>query len=352
MPADAPNPAFAPGSTQMAPPVGPTAGVSLSPSQVIAPIGSEVVMIASVPGGQGFLLTNERVEWTIAPGSVGQFISPGVRRRLDLLNWVRGLPRKIDSQYAVNATLFQPMTVDRGTPTPYDDILVQGGQAWVSVSSATEGTSRVTAFVPGVSGWDRRQQTASIYWVDAQWRLPPPAITPAGGRNTLTTFLTRQSDNSALAGWQVRYEIVGGPEAGFSPDGGTSVQIVTDGAGQATAEIFQRQPMPGTNQVNIQFIRPPGPDGQNQSLPVGAGSMLQTWAATTAPGATLETGPPVLGAPPVVAPPIVTAPPPATTPPSTPTPAVTPAPAAQAALDLAVTGSDIGDGGRQCAIPD
>src|SRR5205814_825687 len=82
---------------------------------------------------------------------------------------------KIDSRYAINSTLFHPMTLDRGTPVPTDDVLVQSGQAWVTVTSPTEGTSRVTVFAPQVYGWDRRQQTASIYWVDAQWRFPPPA---------------------------------------------------------------------------------------------------------------------------------------------------------------------------------
>ena len=57
----------------------PQAGVSITPTMVVAPVGSEVVMVASVfdPGGNG--VPRERMEWMIAAGGVGQFISPGSR---------------------------------------------------------------------------------------------------------------------------------------------------------------------------------------------------------------------------------------------------------------------------------
>ena len=216
-------------------------GVSVSPSQVIAPVGSEVVMIASVCGSEGFMLTRQRIEWMLSDGP-GQFMSPGQRHPFEVINWMHGLPRKIDNRLVVNTTLTSPMTLDRGTPTPTDDVLVQDGQAWVSVTSPVEGTSHVTVFAPEVPGWDRRQQSATIYWVDAQWRFPPPSITPAGGRHGLTTIVTRQTDNSPLTGWMVRYEIAGGPEAGFAPAGARSVEVTTGPGGEATAELMQLQP--------------------------------------------------------------------------------------------------------------
>ncbi len=275
-------------------PVGPAqGGIAINPSQVVAPVGSEVVMIASVFANPNFLLSNQRVEWMLAPDGVGEFLSPGVRRFSDVVSLVRGLPKKVDSRYVINDTLFSAMTLDRGTPTPLDDILIQGGQSWVSVTSPTEGTSRVTVFCPRVFGWDRRQQTASIYWVDAQWRFPPPAITSLGGRNTLTTTVSRQSDNSPLAGWQVRYEIAGGPDAALGAEGATSAQVATNEAGEASVEVFQNQPTAGTNQVTIQVIRPAGLGGQNQPVNVGSGSTLQTWGASVPTAAAAGTvGPP------------------------------------------------------------
>ena len=344
LPAGSPTPPFPPGASPAAAPIGPAqAGVWITPSQVIAPVNSEVILIASVGGGEGFLLTNERVEWTIAPDGVGQILSPGERRRFDLLNWIRGLPIKVAPQYAVNATLFQPMRLDRGTPMPFDDVLVQGGQAWISVISPNEGTSRVTAYVPGVYGWDRRQQTAAIYWVDAEWRFPPPAISNAGDRNTLVTTLTRQTDKAPLAGWQVRYEIAGGPEAGFAPDGGTSVQVVTSETGQAAAEIIEKQAVGGTNQISIQIIRPSGFAGQSQPLTIGVGSTLQTWAGAGLPAATVSPTPALLGGTPTFAPP-ASAPSPATTaPPATSAPPTSAPPAAapqRPTLDVTVSGPD------------
>ncbi len=296
-------------------------GISVSPSQVIAPVGSEVVMIASVTGSEGYLLTRERVEWMLAPDSAGEFLSAGQRRPLDLFDWWYGFPIKINTRFAVNTTLRAPMTLDRGTPSPADDMLVQSGQAWVSVSSPTEGTSQVTVFAPDMPGWDRRQQTATIYWIDAQWRFPPPAMTPVGGRRALTTMLTRQSDNSPLAGWQVRYEIAGGPLAGFEPDGANSVEVLTNSAGEAIAEITQKQPTAGTNQISMQVIRPAGPAGQNRPLPVGSGTTLQTWTSTEPP-VRAEAAPPHAAAP---------------MPPATPPPAAN-TPTAAARLEVTVTG--------------
>jgi hypothetical protein len=120
-----------------------------------------VLLIASV-GTQGYLLTHQRVDWTISPDSVGNFISPGIRRPFALFDWIHGVPRIVDPRYVMNSTLFYPMTVDRGTPNPLDDVRVQSGQAWVTVSSPMEGTTHVTAFAGSVKSFERRQQTASI----------------------------------------------------------------------------------------------------------------------------------------------------------------------------------------------
>lgn len=302
-------------------------GISVSPSQVIAPVGSEVVMIASVCGIEGYMLTNQRVEWMLSPEGAGQFLSPGEREPLAVAHWLHGLPKKIDARYVVNTTLYAPTTLDRGTPNLTDDVLVLPGQSWVTVTSPVEGTSHVTVFAPEVYGWDRRQQSATIYWVDAQWRFPAPHIAPAGGRSTLTTQMTRQSDGSPLAGWRVRYEIVGGPDAAFSPDGTLVFEVLSNETGQAPAEIFQKAPVAGTNQIQIQVIRPAGPGGQTRDLPIGTGSTLQTWVsegatpATQAPTAT--TAPP--STPPTIAPP--SAPPPSQ-------------PGSAAQLEITVNGPD------------
>jgi hypothetical protein len=289
--------AAAPGAAPIVGPVGPRPPfgssptmVMLTPSQVVAPIGSEVVLIAGV-GTDGYLKSHQRVEWTLSADSVGSFVSPGTRRPFAVLDLLHRSPRKIDSRYVVNRTLFSSTTINRGTPTPLDDITVQGGQAWASVVSPTEGTSNVIVYSPSVDAWDRRQQTASIYWVNAQWRFPTPAISNIGSRNTLTTVVSRQSDGTPLPGWEVRYELAGGPEAGLGAEGASTASVVTSETGEASIEISQKQDVAGVNPINIQVIRPVGAGGQAHPLTIGSGSTSQTWAAVPGTAPTVQAAP-------------------------------------------------------------
>ena len=254
--------------------------VDVHPRETVAPVGSEVVLVAGVCGPDGYLRTNRRLEWSIDPGSVGQFVAVGETGLVDLLlgdfNW----PRKITNTFAIGSTLRSNVRLNRGTCRPEENVYVLRGQGWISLTSAVEGTSNVTVFAPEVYTWDARLRSAMIHWVDAQWRFPPPAINPAGSRHVFTTTVTRQSNQTPCERWRVRYEIVGGPPAGFAPDGATAVEVPTDPAGQASVEIFEKEPKHGTNKICIQVIRPgdlPGADGQR--LVVGTGTTMKTWTA-------------------------------------------------------------------------
>jgi len=258
----------------------PQPGLTLSPAQIIAPVGSEVVMIASILGPEGYPLTRERIEWMLQAGEPGKFVALGQRGTFDCLNLIRGLPRKVDNTYAINTTSTGPVTLDHGTPTLSDDIVVQGGQAYVTITSSSEGTSHVTAYAPSVAQWDRRQQRATIYWTDALPSFPAPSIGPVGSRHMLTTSVARQSDGAPIAGWRIRYEITGGPEAGFAPDGSSVVEVATNDLGQGNAEIFQKQPGAGTNQIGIQVIRPASAVGGGRELAIRGGSTLRTWTSS------------------------------------------------------------------------
>jgi hypothetical protein len=117
------------------------------------------------------------------------------------------------------------------------------------------------------------------------WRFPPPAISPAGSKSTFTTTVTKHTTQRPSEGWLVRYTIANGPPAGFSPDGATSIEVPTNAAGQANAEIFQKTAASGTNQINIEVIRPgtlPGADGKK--LIIGRGSSSMTWTTAALPG--------------------------------------------------------------------
>ena len=257
------------------------ASVDLEPrGEIVAPVGSEVVLIAGVCGGDGYLRTNRRLEWSIDPSSVGQFVTVGEGTWTDLLLGDFNRPRKITNVFAVGSTGRTNTRLNRGTCRAEDAVYVLRGQGWISLTSAVEGTSRVTVVAPEVYSWDARLKSGVVHWVDAQWQLPPPAISPAGTRRVLTTVVTRQSNHTPCERWHVRYQIIDGPPAGFLPAGTPAIEVPTDAAGQASVEVVQREPRHGTNSIAIQIIRPadlPGTNGQR--LIVGSGATLQTWTA-------------------------------------------------------------------------
>jgi uncharacterized repeat protein (TIGR01451 family) len=254
--------------------------VLIEPREVVAPVGSEMVIVAGVLGPDGYLRTNRRLEWSIAQGSVGQFVAvePGgfVDPFLLDFNW----PRIVNATTAVGSTSRSNVRLNRGTPTPDDDKFVRRGQGWISLTSPLEGTSYVNVVAPEVYNWDARRKTAIVHWVDAVPQYPPPAINPAGTKHVFTTTVTRSSNQSPCENWIVRYEIVDGPPAGFLPTGAPSVEVRTNPSGQACVEIVQKQPASGVNRIAIQVIRPadaPGAGGQR--LVVGNGTTTKTWSA-------------------------------------------------------------------------
>jgi uncharacterized repeat protein (TIGR01451 family) len=135
-------------------------------------------------------------------------------------------------------------------------------------------------FAPEVRGWAVPANPAAIPGVDVEWQFPAPSISPAGTRRLLTTTVARRSNHVPYAGWRVRYEILSGPPAGFAPDGAQAVEVPTNAAGQAVAEILQKQPCHGCNQVSVQIIRPVEvPDSGGQATVVAQGAVTTTWTA-------------------------------------------------------------------------
>lgn len=265
------------------------AAVRVSPRKVVAPLGSEVVVLAGVCGPDGYMYANQRVEWSLSEGSVGHFVAVNERTVLDaLFNW-GSAPRKLDARFAIGSTSSRFVVLTRGTPQRDDDVTVLRGQAWVSVTSPIEGTSYVTAYAPSVYSWDQRQETATIHWVDAQFAFPPPAIVGAGGRHVFTTTVTRATDGAPLSGWRVRYQITAGPSTAFAPDQSTTAEAVTDGLGQASVEVFQTTPTAGTSVISIQVLQPPGRGVGTEEVALAMATTQITW---TAPAAVPDTAAP------------------------------------------------------------
>lgn len=258
-------------------------GIVLKPGRTVAPVGSQVIIIAGVIAPDNYLSMNERVEWSLTSESVGQFVEvePDTWTDLFLFDFTR--PRKISSFEAVTSTSRSNLNLNRGTPITTDDIKIRRGETWVAVSSPVEGTSFVNAFAPSVYGWHARERTAMIHWVDVEWQFPAPSFGPAGGHQTLTTKLTRNSDHRPLSGWRVRYTVTGGPAAGFTPNGARAIEVVTNQNGEAIVELAEEQAVAGTNQVCIDIVRPDGVGCgggvEGSAITVGQGSTMVTWSA-------------------------------------------------------------------------
>ncbi len=253
--------------------------LKLTPGRIVAPVGSEVVLTAGVCGDDGYFIRGQSLEWSLSQESVGNFVevSDGERRLLRRIFHQRS--EKLSNNFAIGSTLPRAELITRGTPTPNDDAWVLSGQGWLSLTSATEGTSTVNVHAPEVQDWGRRRQTARVHWVDVQWNFPPSAVISAGQSHVLETVVTRASNSSALAGWIVRYEIVGtDAAAGFEPTGGTVVEQITDAAGRSAVSIMPKTNQFGATQVRVQIIRPAGGSG-DPAFAVGEGWTSVTWSA-------------------------------------------------------------------------
>lgn len=286
----------------------------LSPQRVLAPVGSEVILKAAICKADGYTVSNRRIEWMLDQSGTGQFVTLGDRGQHDILRWPWEKPKKVDNYYAVGYTTPYHNCLRRNLADPADDVQIRPGDAWVSVTSAAEGTSYVTAYAPGVDDWATRKAKTVIYWVDAQWALPPSVTIEAGQPHTLTTTVTRQSDGAPLEGWIVRYDVADQSGALLGYDAGQTAEATTNSRGQASIEIRPTDSRPGTSNVQITITRPEQAGvAASPRLDVGQGQTSITWAvdggpAPVLPPVDLEPAPPIQD-PVVTPPPIDTRPP-------------------------------------------
>jgi hypothetical protein len=276
--------------------------LTITPSRVLAPVGSEVILKAGVCNKDGFLRTNRRIEWMLGQEGAGQFVTVGERGEMDFMRLPWERPNKIDNAYAVGYTAPFSMCLRRGTDDTTDDVQVRPGEAWITVTSASEGVSYVTATAPESGNWDARRNTAAIYWVDAQWQLPPSVSLQLGQVGSLATTVTRKTDGAPLKDWLVRYEVLRGDAARLGYESGQVSEVMTDSSGVARVQVSPTDDQPGTALVKVTVARPPtGAPMPAPRLEVGSGETVVTWT----PSAMAPIGPPM--GPPVGG--VITAPP-------------------------------------------
>lgn len=257
--------------------------LSITPDRILAPVGSEVILRAGICTTENFLLTDQKVEWLIARESAGEIVELGGKGccRNPLLPWNK--PKKIDNQYAVGYTAKMPLLITRGTENPADDVQVEPGHSWASITSPVEGISNVTAVTPTVADWATRRATATIYWVDVQWTFPPPQIT-AGGSHVMTTTVRRQTDGTPLKGWVVRYQVAGGAGELTGGQTGQVVEAVTGPDGRANIDVTPTGSAGSVTQINTQLVRPARLAGKDfPRLVVANGVSTIKWSGDSSP---------------------------------------------------------------------
>ncbi|MCR9296923.1 MAG: hypothetical protein NXI32_29790, partial [bacterium] len=261
--------------------------IQLTPMRVVAPVGGEVVLLAGICGEDGYLMKREPLEWMLSPDSVGTFIAVGDDGTSGVSSFLfhDNKIEKLDVDFARGRTSRKETTITRGSPNCNDDIRLREGQTWLSISSPSEGVSRVTVLAPESDLWDRRRLTSTIYWVDAQWEFPSPVIQRAGETVQLVTRVTRAENLVPAENWIVQYTIVDPSIASFASAGGNQTQVRVNADGQAVVTLAANPDARGTTPIVIDVIRPAQPEDNLPQLVLGRG---QTTVTFSAPGLNLE----------------------------------------------------------------
>jgi uncharacterized repeat protein (TIGR01451 family) len=252
--------------------------ISVFPGRLVAPIGNEVLVVATVNTADRAQAPYQRVEWILAPQGVGTFLATGESDRPFFFSGKD--PVKLDNSYLISETAATGHVLQRGTATPADDVTILPGQAWLTMTSPTEGVSYVTAYAPDLQGAYGNRQTAAIHWVDARWTLPPQFTAQTGGSAPLAVTVYRQSSGLPVANWRVRYTISGGPPANFTQGGAQTFEGTTNAAGQAIADLTQSTPQAGVNTITVELVRPETVPGATEPLIVGTATTQVVWSET------------------------------------------------------------------------
>ncbi len=254
----------------------------MTPTKIVAPVGGEVLLLAGICGEDGYFVTKEPIEWMLTPESVGTFIEVGDDAKGKALRSWHAKPKveKLDVDFAKGRTSSIESAITRGTANPKDDLPLRKGQTWITLSSPVEGVSRVTALAPDSELWDKRRQTAVIYWLDAQWAFPSPAMADSGQPVTLSTTVTRSRDAAVAAeDWVVKYRILNPEVARFLPSGAEVAEARVGKDSRASVQVQQVSNLPGTAIIAIEVERPADATDNMPALPLGRGQTTVTWSS-------------------------------------------------------------------------
>lgn len=244
--------------------------MEVRPIESTNPVHTQHVLIATIYDEKGQPRRGRRVEWILE--GVGNIVE------VDESGIFNGRGYKVDNKYAVSYTDYKEHCFDRGNLDPNDDFTIRPGQSWCVVTSPVEGDTHITVYAPEIYNWDNHKVFVTKHWVDAEWRVPPPAVARVGTEHIFTTQVWRQSDRQPLAGYRVRYRILDGPPAVFLPSRTQEAVAVSDINGNASVALVQLEPRGGVNRVAVEVIRAPDPSlPSSAGIVVGRGETRMEW---------------------------------------------------------------------------
>ncbi|MEC7564254.1 MAG: hypothetical protein VX738_01105 [Planctomycetota bacterium] len=265
----------------------------VSPRVIAAPIGSAVLVKSGLVGKGNELLRGKKLEWTIAAGSIGKIESAGGGNP-NTFRWLfPSYGNKITESYAHTLSADRTEVVRPEPAELNTEIHVRRGECWVTVSAQEAGTTELLIGAATELEWDKQFQQIKVHWVDAQWQFPSSVSAPAGQDQILTTSVLRQSDQSPLAGWTIRYRLVSNRSATLSSTQNNEqldvIETQTNSSGKASIRVSPNQAQSGVVHVFIEIIRPAEEDQQIPALVVGESSAQVSW---NAPQLAIETSGP------------------------------------------------------------
>ncbi|MFP4642580.1 MAG: DUF7507 domain-containing protein [Chloroflexota bacterium] len=209
--------------------------VTISPDEAFNPIMTQHTLVAQVKAEDGSPVSGASVEWILnrAPSAVGDIVS------LDGSG-----PEKVDNTYGIVKTDSK-------------------GEAELTITSAHEGDTDITAYVPGIEDPAVHKQFAVKHWLDLTARFPDNAVNAVDTPHVLNVQTVRASDGEPVGDVPVRFTIVGNdPEASFkeATPSSTKHTIKTDPYGFASVTLQQVTPEQGTNTVKIDVMTPSDPN--------------------------------------------------------------------------------------------
>lgn len=275
--------------------------LDVTPRDATAPLGSQIVLVATVYDKDGQPRRSRRVEWILeGPGNIIEVDEAGL---------YAGRGYKVDNKYAVTYTDYIRHTITRGNNDPKDDVEISPGQTFCVISSAVPGETTVTAYAPGVFNWDNGRVVSKIVWGEGRFTFPPPAVVRYGGEHALTTSITHfEQDGPVSPNYRVRYRLLdsndgtaavlvsrNGAGTSGSQSGTTAkeVETVVDTSGAATVQLVQPTEHAGKTRVAVEIVKP----SENGTGPGKVVSRRETVIQWVAPEVKLDvTAPPVAAA--------------------------------------------------------